>query len=104
MKMNSTEHSKPSMKKLVPLLVDMAPNWYDLGAVLLEERQERQLRVIESTYGSNVKRCCSAMLRYWLDKQPEATWHQLVTALRSPGVDLDAVASHIEENYTSKNA
>ena len=91
------------MKKLVPLLVDIAPIWYDLGAILLEERQEGQLRMIECTHGNNVRRCCSAMLRYWLDKQPDATWQQLVTALRSTGVDLDTVASRIEENFASKN-
>ena len=84
-------------------MVDMATNWYELGAILLEERQEAQLKIIESTHGSNVKKCCSAMLRYWIDKHPEATWHQLVTALRSPGVDLDAVASSIERNFSSKN-
>ena len=84
-------------------MVDMAANWYELGAILLEEKQEAQLKIIESTHGSNVKKCCSAMLRYWIDKHPEATWHQLVTALRSPGVDLDAVASSIERNFSCKN-
>lgn len=90
------------MKKLVPLMVDMAANWYELGAILLEENQEAQLKVIGSTHGSNVRKCCSTMLRYWIDKHPGATWHQLVTALRTPGVDLNSVASNIENNFTSK--
>ena len=83
-------------------MVDMAANWYELGAILLEKRQEARLKVIKSTHGSNVIECCSAMLRYWIDKHPKATWHQLVTALRSPGVDLNTVASSIEGNFASK--
>ena len=81
----------------------MASNWYELGAMLLEEEQEPQLKLIRSTYGSDVRKCCLDMLQYWTDTHPEASWHQLVTALRSPGVDLDAVASEIEKNFTGKN-
>ena len=88
------------MKKLLPLVTDMASEWYELGAMLLEEKEESQLKVIESTHGNNVKKCCMAMLKYWLDKHPEATWHQLVTALRSSGVDLDSVAASIEGNFS----
>ena len=103
MQMNFVEYSKPSLKRLVPLLTDIAPNWCELGAILLDEKHEGQLKLIESTHGSNVKKCCSVMLRYWVDKHPEATWHQLVQALRTPGVDLDTVASRIEEKFAGKN-
>ena len=89
------------MQKLVPLMIHMAPNWYVLGAILLEETEEEQLKIIESTHGSDVQKCCLVMLKYWLDKHPQATWRQLVTALRSPGVDLDAVASRIEKTFAS---
>ena len=84
-------------------MAEVVSNWYELGAILLEEKQEAQLKMIESTHGSNVKKCCLAMLRYWIDKHPQATWHQLVTALRSSGVDLDTVASNIEERFTDTN-
>ena len=43
------------------------------------------------------------MLQYWMEAHPEATWHHLVTALRSPGVDLTAVASDIESNFNGRN-
>ena len=94
------------MKKLVPLVIDLATDWYELGAILLDEREEAQLKVIESTHGNDVKKCCKAMLRYWIDNHPEATWHQLVTALRSRGVDLHNVATRIEGNlsdYSKEN-
>jgi len=70
--------------------------------MLLREEQEAQLKSIWSTHGSDVRKCCLAMLQYWMDTQPEATWHHLVTALRSPGVELASVASDIEKNFAGK--
>ena len=95
--------AKPSTKKLLPYVTHVASNWYELGAMLLEEEQESQLKLIQSTYGNDVRKCCLAMLQYWMDTHPEATWHHLVTALRSPGVDLTAIASDMEKNFTSKD-
>ena len=84
-------------------MAHIAPSWYEVGAALLEEEQEADLKVIGTTYGNDVKKCCVAMFRFWVDTHPKATWHRLVTALRSPGVDLDVVASDITKNFTSKN-
>ena len=92
----------PSTKQLLPFMVHMAPNWYEVGAMLLDVTQESQLKLIRATHGSDAKKCCLAMLQNWMDTHPEATWHQLVTALRSPGVDLTAVASDIERNFIGK--
>ena len=92
----------PSTKQLLPFVCHMAPNWYEVGAMLLDVTQEPQLKLIRATHGNDAKKCCLAMLQYWMDAHPKATWHHLVTALRSPGVDLAAVASDIEENFTGK--
>ena len=92
--------AKPSTKKLLPYVAHVASNWYELGATLLEEEQESQLKLIRSTYGNDVRKCCLAMFQYWMDTHPEVTWHHLVIALRSPGVDLAAVASDMEKNFT----
>jgi len=100
---NSVAHSKPSMKKLLPFVTHMASNWYELGAALLEEEEEAELKVIQSNHNNDVKKCCSTMLRYWTDTHPEATWQHLVTALKSSGVDLTTVASDIEKNFAGKN-
>ena len=80
----------------------IAPNWYQVGAVLLEEEQEGQLRLIEAQYVNDVTKCCFAMLQFWMSTHPEATWHHLVIALKSPGVNLAAVAYDIEKNYIGK--
>ena len=87
------------MKKLLPFVVRVAPNWYELGVMLLKEEQEPQLKTIKLEYGNDVRKCCLAMLEYWMDTHPEATWYHLTAALKSPGVDLAAVASEIEKNF-----
>ena len=80
----------------------IAPNWYELGAMLLDVTEEPQLNLIQATDSSDAKKCCLAMLKKWMNTHPEATWNHLVTALRSPGVDLAAVAADIESTFTGK--
>ena len=92
--------SMPSTKQLLPFVGHMAPNWYEVGAMLLDVTQESELNLIQATYGSDAKKCCLAMLKKWMNTHPEATWHHLVTALRSPGVDLAAIAADIEKKFT----
>ena len=98
-----TDNSKPSIKQLVPFVENFAPKWYKVGALLLKEEQEVRLGVIQANHGSNVEDCCLAMLRFWIETHPEANWHDLVMALRSPGVDLLSVASDIENKLIDKN-
>ena len=74
-----------------------AKNWYDVGLELLEPEDESKLDEIQTDKGGNVNECCGVMLYLWLQKQPYATWNQLIDALRSPGVELFDVASKIEE-------
>ena len=95
-------HLKPSTKALLPFLDKLTPNWYELGAMLLEEKQEPHLRAIKTSHGGDARRCCLEMLQYWMETHPEATWDHLVTALKSPGVELIAVASDIEKILTGK--
>ena len=84
----------------MPYVAQLAPNWYELGATLLDEKQEAQLILIQTTHGDDKKKCCLAMFQYWMCTHAEATWHHLVTALRSPGVDLATVAAEIKSEFT----
>ena len=95
--------SVPSTKQLLPFVADIAPSWYEVGAVLLDVKQESQLRLIRATHTNDLRKCCLAMLQYWTSMHREATWHQLVSALRSPGVDLATLASEIEKNFSGNN-
>ena len=58
--------------------------------------------MIKAEHGSDKQKCCWAMLQYWMGTHPKATWHDLVIALKSPGVELTAVASAIEKKFTGK--
>lgn len=42
------------------------------------------------------------MLEYWMDTHSEATWYHLTAALRSPGVELAAVATEVEKNLSGQ--
>ena len=68
--------------------------------MLLEEKQEAYLKTIKTIHSGDAKECCFDMLQYWMRTHPEATWDHLVTALKSPGVELIAVASAIERGKT----
>ena len=49
-----------------------------------------------------MKDCCFKLFRYWLQTHPNANWDQLVKALRSPAVELIAVAESVESRFTGK--
>ena len=82
---------------------NIAPNWYEVGAMLLEVEQESRLKLIQANHGGDVRKCCLAMLQYWMGTHPKATWRHLVAALMSPGINLAAVASDIEKKFTGKS-
>ena len=86
----------------MPLVAELAHKWYELGIELLEDEDVIRLTMIKANHSGDKQKCCLDMLQYWMDTQPEATWHDLVTALKSPGVELAAVASDIESNFTGK--
>ena len=46
--------------------------------------------------------CCKCMLKKWLDTKADASWNQLLVALRSPSVQLASVADQIEQKLTTK--
>ena len=64
------------------------------------EDQETQLNIIESNHAGDSKKCCMDMFRYWLIANTDASWQQLVEALRSPAVKLPVVAADIEKMLT----
>ena len=47
--------SVPSKKKLLELIPNVAPQWYELGIQLLKEGQESHLDIIKADYGSDSK-------------------------------------------------
>jgi len=79
----------------------MSSKWYELGIALLDDNQSRQLNVIKAD-NNEVTRRCTAMLSYWLDTHPDATWSDLAAGLRAPGVEMIEVAATIEGQFAGR--
>ena len=88
--MNTEEH--PNMKALLEIMrkEHIATKWYELGAELLEN--DNHLEVIKANHQNDVQSCCHEMFKRWLDVKPNASWSQLVTALRNIEMTTAAVA------------
>ena len=94
-------NSKPTKVKLLDHVVPhVTPRWYVLGLKLLKEDQESQLDIIKSNHAGDNQMCCMEMFWCWLSTNTEASWEQLVEALRSPFVKLPVVAADIEKMFT----
>ena len=53
-----------------------------MGIELLDVEDLKALDVIQSNYPKDASTCCTKMFQLWLDRQPEASWEQLIQALR----------------------
>ena len=53
--------------------------WEDLGKELLDDDDIPAL--VAKTRNMDEKQCCSEMFKLWLERQPKATWRQLIDAL-----------------------
>ena len=94
---STTVHSKPTIKVLQnsKVIATIGPRWYELGIELLDDDKVTHLENIRANH-NEATRCCTAMFMYWLQSHSNATWHQLIEALKSPGVELNNVATTVE--------
>jgi len=69
--------------------------WRDLGIELLGQDGISQLDVIKVNNGNDVTKCCSEMLTLWRQRQPSASWNQLIEALKQ--VELNKICTGIEK-------
>ena len=97
--MNSRKGSiRPSLKDLHDhVVIGAADKWKGLGVQLLPQSgQEQLLQVIGTDHPHDVISCCKRVLEKWLDTS-DATWNQLIRALRNPSVQLDYLAGQLEQ-------
>ena len=73
----------------------VAPKWRDLGVQLLSPHQQKDIEIIGLDHPLDTVECCKCVLKKWLDTTA-ATWNQLISALRSPTIQLDSLAINIE--------
>ena len=89
---------RPSLKNLNDHVVNnVAHKWRDLGEQLLQPDQETMLDIIEADQPSDVVSCCKRFFKKWRDTTTNATWDQLIQALRSPSVQLVYLADQLQQ-------
>ena len=68
--------------------IEVSPQWYDLGAQLLNAEQAKKLDVIRADHPGDSEKCCTAMFNFWLQVDTTASWDKLITALQHIGHDV----------------
>lgn len=67
-----------------------------MGIELLGQESETALNTISAESRGSVVACCSGMFSLWLERQPEASWRQLIDALID--VKLVSLAAEIKRS------
>ena len=95
---------QPSLKFLNQHVRDsVGLKWHELGIELLDSNNTvEDLDIIEAEHPTDLKKCCTKMFSMWLRQQPQASWNQLIEALRH--IKLDALAMKIEEILSQPKA
>ena len=79
------------------VVVPIAPKWYDVGLELMEIEDEKELDAIQAEQSINSdKERAKKMLKLWLDKNIDASWNDLLKALKMPTIGLNAIALEIQ--------
>ena len=60
-------------------------------------KDERTLNTIREQYISDMTKGARKMLEFWLNRQPHASWNQLIAALKANHIGLNFLAVEIEE-------
>ena len=59
--------------------IEITTSWRELGLKLLVSNNV--LKAIKANNSTDVTACCHEMFNKWLERTPDASWEQLVTAL-----------------------
>ena len=87
--------NRPSLRSLHDYVVNsVAGKWKDLGVQLLPPEM---VDIIAADHPHDVVSCGKCVLKKWLNTTTDATWNQLIKALRSPSVQLDYLAGQLEQ-------
>ena len=80
----------------------VADKWRDIGVHLLHPTliRNRALEVIAADHPHSVEECCKSMFEKWLNTQKDASWNQLVEAIKA--IELHAFASTLEKDVIGK--
>ena len=74
--------------------------WLRLGNELFEQKDVAALNVIKSDVVESATMRCSEMLKLWLQRQPDASWRLLTTAMKK--IHINKLASDVEKLLASE--
>ena len=81
---------------LLDVLQPVAAEWYAFGIQLgVDHNKLKQF----TAYDSFVKRYLEIVLERWLEKKTPQTIQDIITALRKPSLQNNALAIKLENNY-----
>ena len=79
------------------VVIPITPKWYDVGLELMEIEDEKELDAIQAEQSINSdKERAKKMLKFWLDKNIDASWNDLLKALKMSTIGLNATALEIQ--------
>ena len=97
-------NNRPTIRLLNKLVKkSVTTKWHDLGIELLGDESLQALDEIQQNYPRDAGTCCTKMFQLWLERQPEASWRQLIQALREPNIEINELANAIEQKLISIN-
>ena len=76
--------------------INIATKWHELGLFLFDNNTI--LQVIKIDHHSVEERCLK-MFQAWLERTPDASWNQLITALNM--IEMKTAANTISKLYQS---
>ena len=92
---------RPTIQQLVDVMrienIEITTKWYELGLKLVDSNEV--LKVIEADNPRNTNTCCRVMFEKWLEKIPNASWSQLVTALDN--IKMNTAADAVRRLFKS---
>ena len=92
---------RPTMQQLSEVMriehIEVATKWYELGLELVDSN--KILKVIKADHRSDVNTCCHVMFEKWLEKTPDASWSQLITALNN--IEMKTAADVVCKQFNS---
>ena len=94
---------RPAMRYLNRYVIaQIAPVWYDVGLELFETEREDETRLNTlkaEQHLTDIERA-RRMLTLWLERKSNASWNDLLEALRMPIIGLSTTAHEIEGMFS----
>ena len=96
-----TSKDRPTMEQLMKIMrighIDIVTKWHEFGLVLVDSYNV--IKIIKADHRNDVTTCCRILFEKWLEKAPDASWNELVTALN--GIEMKTAADFITKQFKS---